>query len=355
MHFIFANIFAGEMSWLESQSKSFHTNSQLIQSYTDREQTFVYDQALAIIAFTKAGKFSTAKKLAYGLEQIQNNDGSWYFSYYPDGKSPHPTEGDMRPNGAIAWAVLSLLQYQRATNDRSFSKTWRKSLAYLEANIVNIGEENLKAVRFSSVDYKKTPWDETQVAALEHNLNSIAVFKLAFQMTKQKKWHKRQLELEKFALSLWDESVEHFWSGRNIQTGKINRSEFYLDNQSWSALALHHLKENKKIVSSLKSSCRLEVKSKSGSGFSESRSPASIQEFIWSEGTAGKALALKLNNTQCDDTHPDHYQETLEKMKVSGGVKYVDRENVNSFAHAPSVAGTVWTWFLKHQINPFDV
>jgi hypothetical protein len=42
-------------------------------------------------------------------------------------------------------------------------------------------------------------------------------------------------------------------------------------------------------------------------------------------------------------------------MKIAGGVQYVDRPHIVDFSDAPSVAGTVWTWFLRHKINPLDV
>lgn len=344
-----------EIRWLESQMRPLGTDGALIQSFTDRSQSYLYDQALAIIAFTRAGEHAKAKKLVQALKQLHNEDGTWYFSYYLDGKSPHPTEGDMRPHGAIAWAGLAILTYEKATKDRSFQNVWQKTLTHLEKHIVFIPRLKQHGLTFSSVDNKKTRWDEREVAALEHALDAVATFRLAHQLTKDKRWKSAQKKLEEFSVSMWDEAEGHFWSGANVLTGKINRGEFYLDNQSWSALALSHLPLKDKLRSALMASCRLSVVSGERHGFSESRSPASQQEFIWSEGTAGKALALHFQQTQCADTAPERYLDTLESMKIAGGVQYIDRPNVIDFTHAPSVAGTVWTWFLRHKINPLDV
>jgi len=44
--------------------------------------------------------------------------------------------------------------------------------------------------------------------------------------------------LKEFTVALWDKSRSHFWSGVNLKTGAINKGELYLDNQSWSTLAL---------------------------------------------------------------------------------------------------------------------
>lgn len=344
-----------EMQWLEGQMRPYKIDQAFIQSYTDRSQSYLYDQALAIIAFSRAGDHVRAKQLVKSLETVQNADGTWYFSYYLDGKSPHPAEGDMRPHGAIAWAALAVLTYEKESKDKSFREVWKKSLQHLEKNIVWIPRLKQHGLRFSSVDNKKTKWNEREVAALEHALDGVAAFRLAFILSDDKRWKKSQKQLEDFSVSMWDEAEGHFWSGANMLTGKINRSEFYLDNQSWSALALSHLPLKEKFQSALQASCRLSVVSGTRRGFSESRSPASQQEFIWSEGTAGKALALSLQQGQCGETSAAQYMETLESMKIAGGVQYVDRPHVPEFTDSPSVAGTVWTWFLRHRINPLDV
>lgn len=344
-----------EMQWLEGQMRPYKTDQAFIQSYTDRSQSYLYDQALAIIAFSRAGDHVRAKQLVKSLETVQNADGTWYFSYYLDGKSPHPAEGDMRPHGAIAWAALAVLTYEKESKDKSFREVWKKSLQHLEKNIVWIPRLKQHGLRFSSVDNKNTKWNEREVAALEHALDGVAAFRLAFILSDDKRWKKSQKQLEDFSVSMWDEAEGHFWSGANMLTGKINRSEFYLDNQSWSALALSHLPLKEKFQSALQASCRLSVVSGTRRGFSESRSPASQQEFIWSEGTAGKALALSLQQGQCGETSAAQYMETLESMKIAGGVQYVDRPHVPEFTDSPSVAGTVWTWFLRHRINPLDV
>jgi len=344
-----------EMKWLTGQVRSHAPGHTFIQSFTDREQSYVYDQALAIIAFTRDGDYQQARALIKTLEKFQLEDGTWYFSYYFDGRSPHPEEGDMRPHGAVAWAAMALLTYEKESGDRSFRKVWYKTLEHLERNIVEVPRLEKRALRFAAVDNKKTAWNEREVVALEHALDGIAAFRMAHHLTKEKRWKTHQKHLEDFALALWDEAEGHFWSGASVATGKINRGEFYLDNQSWSALALSHLPLKDKLRSALMASCRLEIERGPLKGFSESRSPASEQNFIWSEGTAGKALALELQQVSCAKTAPRRYIATLESMKHQGGVRYVDSPDVVDFSHAPSVAGTVWTWFLRHKINPFDL
>lgn len=48
----------------------------LIKSFTHNEQSYIYDQALAIIAFSHAKDQANADRLIEGLAQLQNADGS---------------------------------------------------------------------------------------------------------------------------------------------------------------------------------------------------------------------------------------------------------------------------------------
>src|SRR5688500_1410238 len=59
----------------------------LIKSFTNHSQSYIYDQALAIIAFTKTSDQKKARHLLQGLKTLQMNDGSLYFSYNLDGSS----------------------------------------------------------------------------------------------------------------------------------------------------------------------------------------------------------------------------------------------------------------------------
>nr|MBA2406130.1 hypothetical protein [Bdellovibrionales bacterium] len=54
----------------------------LIKSFTNHSQSYIYDQALAIIAFAKQGHQRKAKNLLKALAHLQRTDGSLYFSYY---------------------------------------------------------------------------------------------------------------------------------------------------------------------------------------------------------------------------------------------------------------------------------
>ncbi len=343
-----------EMAWLKSHLTSLETDTNLVKSYSHKNQSYLYDQALTIITLSHSKDFQQAKTLARALKKLQQENGSWYFSYYLDGTSPHPSEGDMRPNGAIAWAALALMTYEFQSKDKSFQPQWKKALNHLEKNMVHVEGFKGIGIKFSDVDNSKTPWKEFDVVALEHVLDTAAAFKAAHQLTKSSRYKKNQKDLEVFALEFWDAGLGHFWPGVTISSSKINRNEFYLDNQTWSALALEHLGLKKMMKQALAASCSLMVKQESHIGFKEARRSIASEDFIWSEGTAGKAMALDRYDTKCEGVSDKAYLKTLEGMKVGGGVLYANK-TVPEFEAQPSVAGTAWTWLLKNKINPFSL
>ncbi len=347
-------------NWLTGQIVNLDQNSSLITSYTGGKRSFTYDQALATIYFSRSGYFDKAAKLLKGFEKIQLDDGSWYFSYYLDGTSPYPENGDYRPNGAIAWMILAIITYEIYSQDIQFRQSWVKGLSYLKKQItkfkLNNDAKKVYALPFSSVNYENTAWDQTNITPLEHAVDALSAFRAAQKIQKNQKWKTAQEQLERFSLALWDESRQKFWGGAKISTGTINKGFFYLDNQTWTALALEHLPIKNLSKKALNTACeQLVVQGKFGAGFSEGKSSTSHAKFVWSEGSAGKALTLKRLDYECEKiSHEEIIQTLLNMQTKQGGIYYIDRLGVDSFAHKPSVAGTVWTLFAIKNINPFS-
>lgn len=340
----------------------------LIQSFQNKDQSYIYDQALAIIAFASDGKKSDAKRLLKGLASLQLPDGSLYFSYYLDGTSPYPGEGDRRIAGSIAWVALAATHYQSRFNEREFVPFTRKILTYLAGQIreAEISGSRQKAVVFSPVDLPGSAFDEADVLALEHNLDALSAFTNFTKLNPQENWSQEILSLRKFVLSMWDPDRRHFWSGASLGSGRVNRSEFYLDNQTWSLLALDHdTLASLAPMSALAKSCESLLTSREGIiGFSDrkpSKGPAR-HEFVWSEGTLGYALALQKltkitkENVRCQNLSADAFIQYVRNMKTSdGGVAYATGTENPDFTTASSVAGTAWLIFAEKAFNPFEV
>jgi hypothetical protein len=339
----------------------------LIKSFTHHTQSYIYDQALAIIAFTNERDQKNAKDLLQGLRSLQQIDGSLYFSYYLDGKSPYPEEGgDKRFAGAIAWVALAATHYQHKFNSHDFVPFNKDVLSYLKTQIapLSVRGTHHKALRFSPTDIRATAWNESETAALEHNLDAYAAFLHFASLNKKTEWKSEIKQLKAFIMAMWDPSRSHFWSGANMKTGLINKEELYLDNQSWSLLAL-----DKKTLGELKSHDALEmncelffVEHEGVKGFMDSK-PASRpakSKFVWSEGSAGQILAMKrvnkLNDRKiaCQETSASDFVASMRKMKrADGGIGYATTTTNPDFTTSSSVAGTAWYYFAANDFNPF--
>ena len=105
---------------LKTRLHTLPQGGKLIKSFTNHSQSYIYDQALAIIAFTKQEDQENAKDLLHALSNLQKIDGSLYFSYYLNGESPYPVEGDKRYAGAIAWVALAAITYQHKFKSKEF-------------------------------------------------------------------------------------------------------------------------------------------------------------------------------------------------------------------------------------------
>lgn len=340
----------------------------LIKSFSHHSQSYIYDQALAIITFTKENDHSTAKKLLHGLESLQLEDGSLYFSYYLDGKSPYPEEGDKRFAGAISWVALAATHFQNQFKSKEFINFNYRLLMYLKTqmHVVKLQDSLFKALAFSPTDIKASPWSENEIAALEHNLDAYSAFVHFSKLNKTTKWESEIKNLKMFIMAMWDKDQSHFWSGANIKTGKINKSELYLDNQTWSLLALDvdALKELNP-SQALNLNCeKLFVQHEGIHGLMDSkpvRGPASSQ-FVWSEGSLGQILAMrklrKMENRTiyCNQKTSAELLSSIKKMRTSdGGIAYSTTTINPDFTTSSSVAGTAWLYFASNDFNPFQI
>ncbi len=73
----------------------------------------IYDQALALIVFTREGRDAQARALAQRLVSLQAPNGAWYKYYRRDDLSPDP-DGTLW-EGDVAWAAYALSFYWHAS------------------------------------------------------------------------------------------------------------------------------------------------------------------------------------------------------------------------------------------------
>lgn len=340
----------------------------LIKSFSHHNQSYIYDQALAVIAFTKARDQISAQVLLKGLSSLQMPDGSFYFSYFLDGSSPYPEAGDKRIAGAMAWVALSATHYQHAFKSKEFYSMNFKLLSFLEKEIVSVkvNDRSIKTLRFAPNDIASTPFNENDTAALEHSLDAFAAFTHFSKINQLTLWNQKIVELKNFILSMWDKERSHFWSGVALTSGEVNKSELYLDNQSWSLLALDSqtLKEISPLNAISFNCDSFFVKHEGIKGFMDSkpaRSPARYN-FVWSEGSLGQVLAMEkvenLNKEKivCQGLTSSDILDSIKSMKKDdGGIAYATTTKNSDFTTESSIAGTAWLYFASNAINPFEI
>lgn len=356
------------ISNLQSRLQVSPKGGKLIKSFSNHTQSYIYDQALAIIALTKHGDQKNARALLEGLKNLQHKDGSLYFSYYMNAESPYPIEGDKRYAGAIAWVAMAAITYQKEFKTKEFVSFNHKVLKYLVSQMkrIEVDGKYTYAITFGPSDLKGTVWKENETVALEHNLDAYSAFSKFLELNPHRRWNKHVTHLHDFIVGMWDSSRSHFWSGANTKTHQINKQELYLDNQTWSLLALD-AKTIKKLDAkdALSLNCdNFLVEHEGVTGFMDSkptRRPASTK-FVWSEGTAGQILAMQkyneLNSASltCNRIEANGFLKNIEKMKQpDGGIAYATTTTNPDFTTSSSVAGTAWYYFAANNINPFDL
>lgn len=94
--------------------------SGLLRSYADEMAAHTYDNAVALIALTDAGKRSEAQKLAYALISLmetQGNTGFFYDAYNAVDRSVG--QGTNSGTGPSAWAAFALAFYWKTYGDEN--------------------------------------------------------------------------------------------------------------------------------------------------------------------------------------------------------------------------------------------
>jgi hypothetical protein len=330
----------------------------LVQSFVDSDQFYLYDQALAAIAFTRAGNRVAAERVLGALASLQLHDGSWYFSYNVDGTSRYPGAGDYRVAGAIAWVVVALNTYHHRFASVRFDDTAERALDHLAAHRLQVTYRGVtsRPVRFNPTDLADNAWDETEVASVEHNLDAYAAFRDYARNTGKRRYAAVAADLRRFVESMWDGN--RFYAGFDAGLGRPNWNEVYLDTQSWGVLALglEGTRGQDFTRGLTETNCQLLTDGVT-IGFHERRDAGQdAAGMVWTEGTLGMSLALMAAGSSaagaCHEWAPSDFVAAVARLAdPAGGVPYATAA-VENFTQASSVAGTAWLYFATERYNP---
>ncbi len=358
------------LQWLRSQMlfdiDSGPGTAKLVKSYETNSiiGAWVYDQALAIIAFTAAGDHGSARSVLNALRLAQTKDGSWDFAYaYNTG-----ARLDTRiPVGSNAWVVIAIAQYELMTGDESYRDLALANLAWL----LQFRDADPNADTYGAFvmgpDHESTTWDESTVYSTEHNVDVYAALRLLFALTGQQRFSDHADEIYSYLVTqIWNPSPDSndpvgslpaiFWVGFVDYTK-------YLDPQSWTVAAIGATGPSGEDFTAALDWAYQELRVSEASvngisgiqGFDVNASFDLPVDKVWSEGSEGMVTAYFSTGGPEDSTRAVFFHnQTKRYQSANGGVPYAT-DNSDGWVSFNSVAGTAWFVFNELRINPFQV
>jgi hypothetical protein len=379
----------GEKTFLEKanfekmyQWLSVHQNPRtgLIASFEGDKDTqgwaFTYDQALAALAFTRAGDYERAKKiLDFFAYQAQKVKGYFVNAYYVDSLEPAEYVVHSGPN---VWLGIALAQYIHKSQDKSLLPAAEEIARQAMALQREDPEGGLRG------------GPEVSWYATEHNLDAYAFFRMLYQLTQNPAYRDAGEKALNWLLKhTYDRGEVPVKRGRGDST-------IATDTYAWSIAALGPQKlrevgmDPDKIIQFAEENCAAEAAFKRPQGeikikgfdFAAQRHLAR-GAVISSEWTAQMVLAFQImaddyqrkNLTQRERFYAakrDAYLAELSKMVISspspsgqgqGCLPYASADFVDTGhgwmtprgSSTGSVSGTVYALFAYYKFNPLEL
>ncbi len=370
----------------------------------ERNAAFVYDNAVALIAFIAAGDLTHARTIADALIYAQSND-----RFFTDGRLRNAYQGgdiklppgwlpNNKPNtvrmpgwydparatwfedetqvstntGNMAWAMLALLYFYETTQEQKYLQAADLLGTWVIANTSDTrgnggftggydGWEN-GATSGGSATCATNIFVNGQCKRLykstEHNLDLYAAFSRLNLAEKQAQWAQAAQQAKTFALSMWDPAEGKFWTGTDEGGVTPSTSVIPSDIQAWAIQAL-----GSGATLYLPALSYLESHSKTtlGYGFKQDGGN-SCGDNTWFEGTSQIALAYLLAE------NPSKRQSILrngQSVQVSSGaIPATDGACLNTgftlndgqpweYFPRAHVGATGWFSLAESAVNPF--
>lgn len=340
-------------------------DGRLIRSFRDMDSAFLYDQALAVIAFSLAGERASAEAIINAMAKLQGASGAWVFAYLTDGADANAGV-DMRIAGSNAWFGMALNAYQKAFSSTKYLAMSTRLHNYLAGELVNItiNGASQKGLRFAPTNYVA---GRAGIYALEHQLDAYASMHQYYALNGGSQYQSAANDLRRMSESLWNGT--RFLGGYDANTGTLNTSERYLDNYSWSVLALGNTgSANQNFAAALPAMCdyfnvggKLDYPSRKVSGvvgFYDviyDNVPSS-SPFVWSEGSLGAIMAMRqgaATMTCAGNTASDMLESLNYMVDKLHNMPYATRNGNPDFTSSGSVAGTAWLYYANQGKNPY--
>jgi hypothetical protein len=348
-------------------------------------RSFIYDDALGVIAFTMAGEYRYAEQVLGALQRNLREDGSLFFAYntnniWPD-EEDH--EGAMVRTGAVAWVGYAATFYlaKKLKENENFIKEDRlardflamaeKIASFMLENQVRDpvdkrfglvtggwGEYTVRLTKGSSEPEEVYADSRISWASMEHNIDVYFFLRDLYRITGRKEYLDAERLVKDGLFRLWNEQEGQLFRGIKGD-GSIDTA-LPLDGASWASIFFSSLGEEKKAKRCLKTvqddySLRFKgipgyrpyhaetvYEDRGVNAYYFPENPQMRWEelgIIWLEGSFGVAAAnVKVGN--CEKA-----QEIIRAvlpLNVDGGFRYATEVIPYQFNIHPSIASTAW-------------
>ncbi|TVT29292.1 hypothetical protein FO441_03135 [Salinicoccus cyprini] len=311
-------------------------------------RSWIYDDALAVMAFSMAGDYGRASAILSSLTQLQNADGSFAFSYdiYTG-----PLDVTKR-SGSIAWVGDSVVKYEETFGDATY-----RGLALRIADYLLTQQDPSTGSIRGGPDVR---WYST-----EHNIDAYFFFRNLGELTGNENYTHTAKEIQNALLTHhWNHGEQRFNQG-------IGDPAAALDTNSWGAIFLEAIGRYDLSETATAYIDQFEVNNASMSLSSDPQSYnmsyqtssvlsgykpygdgySGAPNVIWTEGTWG-VINLFMRQGK-DVSHLVESMFAMQNADPEGGLVYTNQgyAPLPYKLHVwPSAAGTAWQYITM--MNP---
>ncbi len=345
----------------------------------------LYDNALAVIAFSMVGEYSLAERIIEASSRILSPDNDLWFTFNTHNSWPnkHDHSGAIVRSGASAWLGYAITFYLKArlTDNPNLLQQDNEAMNHLKLaqsiadkilsrQITNpadprygffTGGEGRYSYRWNNETHTIEEYfipGSIQWASIEHNIDIYFLLQDLAVLTGKEKYASS-------ANTLKQSMVKKSW---NEKTGQLNRGQRLdgadsaqaLDCASWGAVFLQAVGEESKALASLNSTAKYFVRSNQQQGYKPYTDLLLYEDtelntlfypeapeknwsdfpMIWPEGSLGVAMAfLKMKK---NDQAVEVIKSMIKLQDEEGGLPYATENLRYQFSRNSSVAGTAW-------------
>jgi hypothetical protein len=337
-----------------------------------RGVAFLYDDAVAAIAFTGCGEAGKARRIGDAILAALDHDRAWHDGRLRNAYAAGPVDTPVKlggwwdqaqgrwledryqvssDTGNMAWAMLALLTLDQALGDVRYRAGAARIGNWVAGRVDQRGAGGFTG--------GYSGWEPSPAAvewkSTEHNTDLAGAFALLAKATGDKAWSDRARQAAAFVGAMWDDGCGCFAVG-TTDDGVTPNHVLALDAELWPLLAISamasHLSPDLATVDS-----RLAV----GDGYTYS----DAGDAVWTEGTAQAALVWGLFGRP--DRADQAERAVAEQRAPRGGyfatpqlrlkTGFADAANPGMqryYYHLPHLAAAAWAALAEKHFNPFN-